>query len=114
MSWSTDNRFAYNLFSEKHKVIVILLMVCFAVLSMRLFYMQIIKGNYYRNISEHQRINTTHERAFRGLIYDTNGKVIVNNIPNYVALFYPFEQQYEPTEESIEKLSKILQKDIKS
>jgi penicillin-binding protein 2 len=76
--------------------------------------MQIIRGNYYRNISEHQRTNTAHERAPRGLIYDTNGKIIVNNIPNYVVLFYPFEQQYEPTEESIEKLSKILQKDIKS
>ena len=87
MSWSTDNRFAYNLFIEKHKVILILFMVCFAVLSIKLFYMQIIKGNYYRNISEHQRINTTHERAFRGLIYDTKGRVIVNNIPNYVALF---------------------------
>ena len=114
MSWSTDNRFAYNLFVEKHKVILILLIICFVVLSMKLFNMQIIRGNYYRNISEQQRINTTYERAFRGLIYDTNGKILVDNIPNYVVLFYPFEQQYEPSEESIEKLSKILQKDIKS
>ena len=110
MSWSTDNRFAYNLFVEKHKVILILLIVCFVVLSMKLFYMQIIRGNYYRNISEHQRINTAHERAFRGLIYDTNEKILVDNDTNYVALFYPFEQQYEPTEESIEKLSKIFKK----
>ncbi len=114
MSWSTDNRFAYNLFTEKHRIILILFIICFVVLSVKLFYMQIIRGNYYRNISEHQRTNTAHERAPRGLIYDTNGKIIVNNIPNYVVLFYPFEQQYEPTEESIEKLSKILQKDIKS
>ena len=114
MSWSTDNRFAYNLFTEKHKVILILFVICFVVLSMKLFYMQIIKGNYYKKISEQQRINTAHERAFRGLIYDTNEKILVSNDTNYVALFYPFEQQYEPTEESIEKLSKILQKDIKS
>ena len=48
MSWSTDNRFAYNLFTEKHKVILILFVVCFVILSMKLFYMQIIRGNYYK------------------------------------------------------------------
>ena len=113
MSWNSNDRFEYNLFVEKHKVILILFIIFFVLLSIKLFYMQIIKGNYYKNISEHQRINTTHERAFRGLIYDTKGKLLVDNIPNYVVLFYPFEQQYEPSEESIEKLSKILQKDIK-
>ena len=56
MSWSTDNRFAYNLFTEKHKVILILFVVCFVVLSMKLFYMQIIRGNYYKKISEQQRM----------------------------------------------------------
>lgn len=113
MSWSNDNRFAYNSFVERHKVIVTIFIFLFAFLSIRLFYLQIIRGNYYKNISEHQRLNTTYERAFRGLIYDDNEKLLVDNIPNYVALFYPFEQQYDPTEESIEKLNKILQKDIK-
>lgn len=113
MSWSNGNRNEYIFFTEKLKNIFLFLLFIFFLLSIKLFYLQIIRGNYYRNISEHQRLNTTHERAFRGLIYDKNDKLLVGNITNYVALFYPFEQQYMPSEESIEKLSEILQKDIK-
>lgn len=113
MSWSNENRNEYMFFTEKHKNIVLLLLFVFFLLSVKLFWLQILRGAYYKDISEHQRLNTTHERAFRGLIYDKNDKLIVGNITNYVALFYPFEQQYMPTEESIEKLSEILQKDIK-
>lgn len=113
MSWSTDNRLEYTTFAQKHKNITILFLLLFVFLSIKLFYLQILKGNYYKNIAEHQRLNTTHERAFRGLIYDTNETLLVDNVTNYVALFYPFEQQYVPTDESIETLSKILQKDIK-
>ena len=112
MSWSTDNRFEYNAFAQKHKNIMILFLFLFVFLSIKLFYLQIVKGNYYKNIAEHQRLNTTHERAFRGLIFDANETLLVDNVTNYVALFYPFEQQYVPTDESIETLSKILQKDI--
>ncbi len=113
MSWSNENRNEYLFFTEKHKNIFLLLLLIFFLLSVKLFYLQIVRGNYYREVSEHQRLSTTHERAFRGLIYDRNNNLIVDNITNYVALFYPFEQQYMPSEESIEKLSEILQKDIK-
>ncbi len=113
MSWSNENRNEYINFTEKHKNIFIFFLLAFLFLSAKLFYLQVIKGSYYKNISEHQRLHTTHERAFRGLIYDKNNKLLVDNITNYVALFYPFEQQYVPTEESIEKLGEILHKDIK-
>jgi len=112
MSWNSNDKFEYNCFVERHKNILVIFMILFAFLSTKLFYLQIIKGNHYRNIADHQRLNTTHERAFRGLIYDANKQLLVGNVPNYVVLFYPFEQQYEPTEESIEKLNNILQKDI--
>ena len=112
MSWNNSDKYEYECFLEKYKNIMLIFVFFFIVLSVRLFYLQIIKGSYYRNISDIQRLNRTYEKAFRGFIYDTNEQIIVNNSTNYVALFYPFEQQYEPTKASIKKLNDILKRDI--
>lgn len=112
MSWNNNDKYEYDCFVEKYKKIMLLFIFFFILLSGKLFYLQIIKGNYYTNIADNQRTHTTYERAFRGIIYDTNNHILVENITNYVALFYPFEQQYEPTEESIKRLNSILKKDI--
>ena len=112
MSWNNSDKYEYECFLEKYKNIMLIFVFFFIILSVRLFYLQIIKGNYYRNISDIQRLNRTYEKAFRGFIYDSNKQIIVNNSINYVALFYPFEQQYEPTKESIKKLNDILKRDI--
>ncbi|MDD5022299.1 MAG: penicillin-binding protein 2 [Endomicrobiaceae bacterium] len=112
MSWSDDNKVTYNFFLEKHKNIFIFFVFLFAVLSLNLFYLQIISGSYYKDISERQRLNTSKERAPRGMIYDTKGNILVGNEFGYVALFYPFQQQELPAKDSIEQLSTILKRDI--
>jgi len=113
MSWTNDDTAAYNVFEFKHKNIFILFLILFAVISFKLFYLQVIKGNYYRNIAEHQRLNSTKESASRGLVYDVNGKLLIGNEINYVVVFYPFEQTGIPDENTIERINKILDKDIK-
>jgi penicillin-binding protein 2 len=112
MSWSDDNKTTYNFFIEKHKNILIFFIFMFAVLSLNLFYLQIINGSYYKEIAERQRLNTSKERAPRGLIYDAKGNILVGNEFGYVALFYPFEQHELPSQDTIEQLSAILKRDI--
>lgn len=114
MVWQREDKLAYEKFLEKHKTVLVLFVFLFIILSGRLFYLQIIKGGSYRNISEQQRMRNTHERAPRGIIYSASGEMIVGNDFTYVALFYPFEQQKTPSEETIEKLNKILGRDIKN
>ncbi|MDR2426093.1 MAG: penicillin-binding protein 2 [Endomicrobium sp.] len=114
MVWQREDKFSYEMFLEKHKIILVFLIFMFVLLSLRLLYLQIVKGTNYRNISEQQRMHNTHERAPRGVIYFDNGKsIIAGNDFTYVALFYPFEQQKMPSEETIEELNKILKRDIK-
>ncbi|MDD3922792.1 MAG: penicillin-binding protein 2 [Endomicrobiia bacterium] len=113
MSWSNDDKSTYNSFMDKYKNLFILFVLLFLLLSLKLFYLQVIQGTFYRNVANHQRLNTTHERAYRGIIYDANEKILVGNESNYVALFYPFEQQYLPSEETVEQLNQILNRDIK-
>ncbi|MBI2621834.1 MAG: hypothetical protein HYW63_04310 [Candidatus Levybacteria bacterium] len=61
---------------------LLLAIVVFLVLS-RLFYLQIIKGQYYRNLSEQNRIKTIVIHAPRGIIFDRNGKPLVYNVPGF-------------------------------
>ncbi len=49
----------------------------------RLFYLQIIKGNDYRLLSDTNRTRTTVIHAPRGVIFDRNGNPLVYNVPGY-------------------------------
>ncbi|MDR1195015.1 MAG: hypothetical protein LBL00_00890, partial [Endomicrobium sp.] len=113
MVWQREDKFSYEMFLEKHKIILVFFIFLFSLLSFRLFYLQIVKGENYKNISEQQRMHNTHERAPRGLIYSDGGSILAGNDFTYVALFYPFEQQKMPSEETIEELNRILNRDIK-
>ncbi|MDR1942487.1 MAG: penicillin-binding protein 2 [Endomicrobium sp.] len=114
MVWQREDKIAYEIFLVKHKIVLVFFAFLFAALSAKLFYMQIIKGKNYRNISEQQRMHNTRERAPRGIIYFDDASVMAGNEFTYVALFNPFEQQKMPSDEVIDELNKILGRDIRS
>jgi penicillin-binding protein 2 len=113
MVWQKEDKSTYEAFHKKHKMILVFFMVLFICLSMRLFYLQIIRGGSYRKVSEQQRIHNIYERAPRGIIYSADNAVLAKNEFSYAALFYPFEQQRAPSYESIRELNKILGRNIK-
>lgn len=55
----------------------------FFILGLRLFYLQIIKGDYYRVRSENNRIRTVFVPPPRGIIYDRKGRPLVRNRPAF-------------------------------
>lgn len=57
--------------------------VFFAILIFRTFYIQIIKGLYYRNLSDSNRTKTVVIHAPRGIIFDRNNTPLVFNIPGF-------------------------------
>lgn len=61
----------------------VILFVFFGLLLVRLFFLQIIQGNYYHNLSDSNRIRTTPIHAPRGVIFDRNGNPLVINSPGY-------------------------------
>ena len=60
-----------------------LILVLLAVLSVRLYLLQIIKGQHYAEIAENQRIRLLPILAPRGVIFDRNGLVLVDSRPIY-------------------------------
>ncbi len=61
--------------------VIIIAIVFFIVL--RLFFLQIVQGSYYRMLSDGNRIKTIHIHAPRGIIFDRNGKPMVYNVPGF-------------------------------
>jgi penicillin-binding protein 2 len=54
-----------------------------AVLTLRLWYLQLYKGDEYHNLSIHNRIRLRHLMPMRGLIMDRKGRVLVSNRPSF-------------------------------
>ncbi|MCA6080216.1 MAG: penicillin-binding protein 2 [Endomicrobium sp.] len=113
MTLQKEDKSAYEAFLKKHKIILMFFILLFICLSLRLFYLQIIKGGSYEKVSQQQRMHSTYERAPRGVIYSADNIVLADNEFTYAALFYPFGQQQTPTNESIKELNKILGRDVK-
>lgn len=53
------------------------------ILGSRVFWLQLIKGDYYSSIAEGNRIRTQSIKARRGIIYDRNLNALVANVPSF-------------------------------
>lgn len=63
--------------------IQVLAFVLLTLLGVRLYYLQIVKGEYYSERAESQRIRLIPIPAPRGAIFDRNGKLLVDSRPTY-------------------------------
>ena len=84
----------------------IVIIVVFAVLLMRLVYLQIIKGEEYRRLSENNCIRLKSIKASRGLIYDRNGKLLVDNRPSFNLKL--ITEDAGSVHETVERVSRLI------
>ncbi|MBA2607260.1 MAG: penicillin-binding protein 2 [Acidobacteria bacterium] len=64
-------------------VIQVLAFLLLTILGARLYYLQVVKGEYYSEKAENQRIRFIPIPAPRGAIFDRNGKLLVDSRPTY-------------------------------
>src|SRR5712691_3669220 len=64
-------------------VVVVLLL---GVLGVRLYVLQVVKGKYYAEIAENQRIRLLPIPAPRGVIFDRDGHMLVDSRPIYTVI----------------------------
>lgn len=60
-----------------------ILFLFLGILFIRAFFLQVVKGQYYRAISDSNRTKTVLIHAPRGIIFDRNGKPLTYNIPGF-------------------------------
>ena len=81
-------------------------LLLFVILLGRMVYLQLWRGDYYTKQSDGNRLRQSKIIAPRGLIYDKDGKELVNNLPGYTALLQK-QSEYKP--ETLQSISQLLQ-----
>ncbi len=62
----------------------------------RVFYLQIINGDYYRSLAEGNRVRLTPIPAERGIIYDRFNRELTQNIPSFSLAIIPQDLPRDP------------------
>ena len=90
--------------------IQILAFVVLALLGGRLYFLQIVKGDYYESKAESQRVRLIPVPAPRGAILDRNGRILVDSRPSYnVVLSNELSRKIEFSPERLSEYSNGLQ-----
>jgi penicillin-binding protein 2 len=90
-------------FNQRLSVALTIVVACFVVLIARLFFLQVIEGDELRRQSEINSIRLKSVDAPRGLIYDTNHRLLADNRPAYDLSV--IVKDARPLERTIAKLS---------
>ncbi len=83
--------------------IMIAVFATFGILAARLFYLQIIQGDNYFKMSKNNCIRIQRVKPVRGLIFDRNGKLLVENRPSFDLNIIPCDAR--PIQQTLDKLS---------
>ncbi len=63
--------------------VALILLMLFGVIFLRLWFLQLIKGDYLQKRSEYNRIRTQDLPPWRGMILDRDGNILVDNRPSF-------------------------------
>ncbi|MBN1930558.1 MAG: penicillin-binding protein 2 [Desulfobacterales bacterium] len=83
--------------------VIICVLAAYIVLIVRLFYLQVIEREEYRRLSENNCIRLQNIDPPRGLIFDHNGKLLVDNRPSFDLSI--ILKDAKPVKQTLEKLS---------
>jgi penicillin-binding protein 2 len=89
-----------------------LIIAVLAIMIIRLWYLQIYQGDYYRVISENNRIRKVEIPAPRGMIFDRNGTLVLGNRPFFDLVAVP--QYMHQEEQTLAIISQLLHEPLEN
>ena len=93
---------------------VFILITAFSLLASRLFFLQVIEGKEFRRLSENNCIRLQHIDPPRGLIFDRNAEIMVENRPSFdIGIVLRDAHPIEETISSLAKYGNIAEDEIK-
>lgn len=76
-------------FRQKLKIIIAFILIALSILLVRLWYLQGVRGDEFKQRSEDNSIRFRKIAPLRGLIMDRNRRVVVDNRPSFDVLYMP-------------------------
>ncbi len=94
---------------KKTLLLLFLMMTGLTIVFARSFYLQAIRGDHYRALAENNRVRIKPIPSERGLIYDKEGRQVVENIPSFSLSVVPQDlpQNISERKKVIEQISFI-------
>jgi len=107
---------AFATVKHKKRVTILLIMaiVGFFVVIGRLFYVQIIKGDYYQELAYKQQTKDRAVEASRGTIYDSEGNILAISVSSNTLTVAPTNLEDEQKQTIAKDLAGILELDVDS
>lgn len=94
---------------EKRLIFVqILVLVLFLAIVISLSKVMLVKGDYYRDLSDNRKVKEVDEIASRGNIYDRNGKILASSIPSFTVQLYKDQMSSMDEDKKIDNISKLV------
>lgn len=90
------------------KNISVIVSILFCIIVLKLWHLQIIKGEYYQDLSENNRIRLVPIPAVRGRILDTNGHVLADSQASFQLGIVETELKKKQREQVLHTLSQVL------
>jgi penicillin-binding protein 2 len=94
-------------FNRRLVGVLVVVLLLFAVLMLRLLYLQVIEGEELRRLSAINSIRLQDIHAPRGLIYDRNGRTVVDNRPSFD--LYIVLKDAKPLDRTLQRLARLLE-----
>jgi penicillin-binding protein 2 len=91
---------------EKRNLFIAIVIMLFAILIGRLYYLQVLQYSRFVNLAEANRVRVVSVPAPRGIIYDRNGEILVDNSSQYNVNVIPYELR--SSDGALELLTDIL------
>ncbi|MGK5083348.1 penicillin-binding protein 2 [Bdellovibrionota bacterium FG-1] len=103
-------------FQDRFRYLYAIVFLCLGLLMSRLVYLQVLRGDQMRHYSEENRIKRVKVAAPRGMIFDRNRKLLIDNRPAFdlevIPQYLKESHQQDTVIKMIAKLIQIQEDDI--
>ncbi len=97
-------------FNQRLVGVFVCILTAFAVMGIRLLYLQIIEGQELRRLSEINSIRLQDIDAPRGIILDRNGRTLVDNRPSFD--LYIILKDAKPLDQTLARLARLMDEPV--
>jgi penicillin-binding protein 2 len=98
---------------RRYKLFFIAGLVGFFALGLRMWHLQIIKGEEFSRLSKHNRIRIREIPASRGMILDRRGRILIDNRPSFEVLLIPEDiEDMEKTTGFLHRILKVTPEEV--
>src|SRR3989338_5404783 len=82
--------------AQKSRLFLLFLLLVFAFLLGRLYFLQFYRGSYFRSLAEGNRLRLERLLPSRGIVFDRYGTPLVANLPSFTLFFESSQLKAKP------------------